>query len=298
MEGTPENNPGTFLCLFCSGVISLRNGDSEKFRMHMEVYHQVFSHSDILLALNFLKEEERSNIVNATKNRIEKAKQIAIQVKQEIVGFLDPDVDFEYDDDNIDNIDNSNDEKLFVEEMDSSEEITSMDKSADVFDGEDYNSSLKKETLSCHICQRTFIESRLLLRHTRNKICLKYHDCKMCGKKWKESSKLKRHMKIKRSCVPNDNINDEEMKPPVIVNEVNSLKVSEIFQTYNESNACEICQKRFKDLKFLHNHIRKKVCLKYHACAKCGKKFKTSSKLKMHIIDKKFSCGDRNIGTN
>ena len=64
---------GTFVCLFCSGVISMRSGDSDKFRMHMEIYHEVFSHFDIILAIHFLREEETENIVKAVEHRIDKA---------------------------------------------------------------------------------------------------------------------------------------------------------------------------------------------------------------------------------
>ena len=59
--------------------------------------------------------------------------------------------------------------------------------------------------------------------------------------------------------------------------------------------SCDVCKRKFKGIKFLQNHTLKKICLKYHDCRLCGKKFKETSKLRRHLKErKKGSCTDRN----
>ena len=71
----------------------MRSGDNEKFRMHLELYHEVFSHFEIVLALHFLRDEGKENIVKAVKHRIEETENTGISFKQEILAFLEHDFD-------------------------------------------------------------------------------------------------------------------------------------------------------------------------------------------------------------
>jgi len=208
--------PGTFVCLFCQGVMTMRNGDSQKFRMHMEVYHEVFSHWEIILACHFLKEEEKEHIVSSVKYRMEKVQETGIQVKQEILGFLDPDFDIGYKDtghhveetklkEDNPNFEDSVDGDYEVgrkqveeidyrinEETSCNEEISSLN---------DETKTGANENTSCQFCKRKFTDITFLERHTRNKVCLKYYACNLCGMKFNNVSKLKRHMKEnKKSC--------------------------------------------------------------------------------------------------
>merc|ERR1712179_272614 len=79
---------GTIECMFCSCVISLRNGDDQKFKKHLEVYHEVFSYFDILLAIHFLRQEETQNILEEVKYRIQEVMDTGAQVKQEMINIL------------------------------------------------------------------------------------------------------------------------------------------------------------------------------------------------------------------
>ena len=62
--------PGTISCLFCSGIISVKDGSDYKFTNHMKSIHEVFDNFEILLSVHFLRDSEKENINAAVKNRI------------------------------------------------------------------------------------------------------------------------------------------------------------------------------------------------------------------------------------
>ena len=50
-------------CVLCRGAISIRAGNLDKMRLHMENDHDVFYNQDLLISLNFLEDFEREEII-------------------------------------------------------------------------------------------------------------------------------------------------------------------------------------------------------------------------------------------
>ena len=298
MAGEKVTNPaGTFVCLFCAGIISMRSGDNEKFRMHLELYHEVFSQFEIVLALHFLTEEEKENIGKAVEYRIEETEKTGLRVKQEILIVLEQDVDevscenkqkeesehFEVGNDDETNFEENNENQAYVHESSPKEmnidekdnenldEPTSFDKTVNVD---------KSEDAACQFCQRKFRKLKDLEKHTSNRVCLKYFPCQVCGIKFSSGANLKRHVQeVKGSCSRNPTSRDLHY-------EAIYLDTENIIPTKLNTGGnlwCTICNMKFKNDKCLKNHIVKKTCLKFYSCDKCDKKFHLPSRLKRHI---------------
>merc|ERR1719209_1901978 len=62
--------PSTIFCRFCNAVISFRAATTEKFKMHMESVHEIYLDLDFLLSIHFIKEEEKTSMVKATRSRM------------------------------------------------------------------------------------------------------------------------------------------------------------------------------------------------------------------------------------
>ena len=50
---------GAVVCLLCRGMISFKAGDSARFRSHLQHEHEAYFGLDVLLALSFVREDER-----------------------------------------------------------------------------------------------------------------------------------------------------------------------------------------------------------------------------------------------
>jgi len=57
-------------CILCHGAVSIRAGNLDKIRLHMEVDHDCFFEQDLLMALNFLEEFERQEIIERVLPRM------------------------------------------------------------------------------------------------------------------------------------------------------------------------------------------------------------------------------------
>ena len=57
-------------CVLCRGAISIRAGNLEKMRLHMENDHDVFYNQDLLISLNFLEDFEREEIIEKALPRM------------------------------------------------------------------------------------------------------------------------------------------------------------------------------------------------------------------------------------
>ena len=61
---------GSVSCLLCKGSVSVRAGNLEKFRVHVESDHDVFYDHDILIAINFLEAHEKEVIIEKVLPRM------------------------------------------------------------------------------------------------------------------------------------------------------------------------------------------------------------------------------------
>jgi len=61
---------GSISCLLCKGAISVRAGNLDKFKAHVESNHDVFFEHDILIAINFLEDHEKEVIIEKVLPRM------------------------------------------------------------------------------------------------------------------------------------------------------------------------------------------------------------------------------------
>ena len=61
---------GSITCLLCKGAISVRSGNLDKFKVHVENDHDVFYDHDILIAINFLEAHEKEAIIEKVLPRM------------------------------------------------------------------------------------------------------------------------------------------------------------------------------------------------------------------------------------
>jgi len=61
---------GSISCLLCKGAISVRSGNLDKFKLHVESDHDVFFDHDILIAINFLEAHEKEVIIEKVLPRM------------------------------------------------------------------------------------------------------------------------------------------------------------------------------------------------------------------------------------
>merc|ERR1712129_225113 len=72
---------GTIFCLFCKGVVNVKDEKLEKFKKHMEDIHEIYFEHEFILAGSFLKKEEKENIIAAAKVRIKKPRNAKTNAK-------------------------------------------------------------------------------------------------------------------------------------------------------------------------------------------------------------------------
>merc|ERR1712204_28723 len=75
--------PGTISCLFCSGIVSFKQATMAKFKSHLEAVHDIFFDAEFLLAVHFLREEERSKVLRSMRRRVREAVGVTVGPEEE-----------------------------------------------------------------------------------------------------------------------------------------------------------------------------------------------------------------------
>ena len=66
---------GTVVCVLCRGMISFKSGDKTRFQSHLQHEHEAYFGLDLLLAVSFIREDERKALVKAITVRYKKSSQ-------------------------------------------------------------------------------------------------------------------------------------------------------------------------------------------------------------------------------
>jgi len=61
---------GSVSCMMCKGAVSVRAGNLERFKVHVESDHDVFYDQDLLIAINFLEPHEKEVIIEKVLPRM------------------------------------------------------------------------------------------------------------------------------------------------------------------------------------------------------------------------------------
>lgn len=125
---------------------------------------------------------------------------------------------------------------------------------------DDCNDNTKK-SLTCDICQKTFIRYSNLEKHLEIHSCDKQFKCEVCHKLFISKSNLQEHYKI---------------------------------HSREKPYQCEVCERSFKLRGHLTDHMKIHTGEKNCICDVCGQAFRKNSTLKqhlrMHTGEKRFKC--------
>ena len=226
METTTNPPPGTIFCLFCKGVVNVKDDNWEKFKKHMEDVHEIYYEHEFILAGSFLKKEEKDNIIAAAKGRIRKSRDTRngkpdeILIAEDVSEVKDNNVEISFEsatlaESNVvtlravhyGNGDSDDEDMTHTYKIaESDKEIDGSDNQKDIFFFKEEIPKIKNpRSYKCEKCNKQFVNSRKLKIHKMNfmnKDCAKIKaSCDLCRKSFKSRQILNVH-KFKGNCQP------------------------------------------------------------------------------------------------
>ena len=143
---------------------------------------------------------------------------------------------------------------------------------------------------TCHVCGKQFRTSALLNRHVRDvHEGIKDHPCDLCGRKFANKRAMVDHRRVhtgERPCVCH--LCGKAFKTKA------SLYVHNLFHTDVFPHHCTHCNKSFRRRHQLNVHLLLHTGEKPHYCQICGKCFRLRKSLKRHVLthstEKPFDC--------
>jgi KRAB domain-containing zinc finger protein len=143
---------------------------------------------------------------------------------------------------------------------------------------------------TCHVCGKQFRTSALLNRHVRDvHEGIKDHPCDFCGRKFANKRAVLDHRRIhtgERPCVCH--LCGKAFKTKA------SLYVHNLFHMDVFPHQCTHCNKSFRRRQQLNVHLLLHTGEKPHCCQTCGKHFRLQKTLKRHVLthsnEKPFEC--------
>ena len=69
-EDVPTTSRIKVVCKFCNAIIGCEKGSTDLFCQHLEESHNIFQNQDMVLALQFLSETQRSELMKITRGAI------------------------------------------------------------------------------------------------------------------------------------------------------------------------------------------------------------------------------------
>ncbi|XP_070570861.1 zinc finger protein 93-like [Ptychodera flava] len=132
---------------------------------------------------------------------------------------------------------------------------------------------LKKKTVGCSKCPKTFrFRSRLVLHMERSHGDAKPFQCKTCQKGFARSSSLRSHRR--RNCSKPDK------QPQVRVTQSTEDKKKYYYYSRVERVTCNLCGRSVRGPKMLKKHMQSH---EVHKCEHCPKQFSQPTRLKYHM---------------
>jgi KRAB domain-containing zinc finger protein len=130
----------------------------------------------------------------------------------------------------------------------------------------------------CDFCQRVFAQSYNLMRHRTIHTGVRAYFCHICGKSFRMSNGLTRHIDAFHNGVKN--FSCEVCKKTFTARATRDEHMN--IHTNNRPFVCDVCGKCFKQKASLHVHKMFHSDLYRFQCSNCGKKFRRAQDLKVH----------------
>ena len=256
------------MCVLCRGMISFKAGDRARFESHLQHEHEAYFGLDVLLAVSFIREDERKALVKA----------IAVGYKQSSQPGRRIDIKATLTSNRAERT-----SKTFTSFE--SGDTASSDCS---FQDNDKIYGVPEPVLNCAQCPRTFINIFSLRRH-ENLHREQNYSCNKCGQRFSFLEDLKAHKSVHQ-------INNVEEEPSFSEDMYVAKDCSETpaadgnWGRNNESQARE----------HQNSYVRCKICLKVmkrdsypghkahhkdskNQCSLCGTKFRKQDQLLRHL---------------
>ena len=294
---------GTVVCLLCRGMISFKSGDKTRFESHLQHEHEAYFGLDIMLAISFIREDERRAVVKSVSSGF-KDRTSRIDLRCAIEQYFN---------------------SSSIEDKSSNQNYSELFSDTSVDDDNDKIYGIPEPVLQCTKCSRTFINILSLKRHEEHHIEQNY-SCHECGKRFSFLEDLKQHRKLHESNVTSATDDNDDMyvakdefdtfhsttddsrsssKEKGYVRCKLCLKImtKESYSSHKAEHrserkiSCSICSEKFRKLEHLKKHVMKNhrrnnistaslnsnFLEQTHKCTICNKQFQTESNLEVHM---------------
>ena len=324
MRGSTQK---TFFCVFCEDAFCFVVGDSVSFKTHFEMVHKTFSEYEILLAVHFIEDYEKKNIIanvlaklkgertsqeeldgtGETDNAIETVKKteqtyvISPTYKSQQTQTQSLNDEKQIETQNI-NINQQFPSLEFVQTSETCKEIQTQENN----DIDDFQQQFQTEqknsnpTVNSELVVAEYLESACGCNCTKCKKCLQklpIFTCIKCGMEFKREGLLNMHSKKKWGCKTlwrgsgkiACNKCDKVFRGKRGLEIHTNMKYSCILE---RKKVCGICGKEFKFPIQLEQHNKKiNACYAESKCDNCGKVFKQKGKFERHTENRnKYGC--------
>ena len=247
-----ETATKTFFCVFCKDV-SLLSLDGT-FQNHMETIHQFFFEHDLLLAVNFLDDKEKIELIKTVESKAEESQVESEDIKDETV------------------------KDEFERKKPCNRCYKCQKKFKSAADYQQHKETcLKKET--CKKCGEKFV---LLVRHNAAECALADYSCHKCGLSFKFKNFLRAHLNRTRSSCSKEPLKCKNCQRTFQDGNTFKRHVSKNF--CKRGIECEKCKVVIKPLKY-KKHITENKCetVLELTCDICLQTFSDPVKSKAHI---------------
>ena len=257
------------VCVLCRGMISFKSGDKARFESHLEHEHEAYFGLDVLLAVSFIREDERKALVRAIAVGYNQSSQPGRRV--DIKAAL-----------TSNRTERTNNKTIASFE---SGDTASSDCS---FEDNEKIYGVPEPVLNCAQCPRTFINIFSLRRH-ENLHREQNYSCNKCGQRFSFLEDLKAHKSVHQNV--EEHSFSEDMYVAKDCSETPVAAAPDDWTRNNESQAatehqnsyvrCKICLKVMKRDSYPEHKARHKD-LK-NQCTFCGCKFRKQDQLLKHL---------------
>ena len=247
---------GTVVCLLCRGMISFKAGDKARFESHLQHEHEAYFGLDVLLAVSFIREEERRALVRSVATGyVDRAE------RTDLREALD---------------------KLSPRAVDVTRDVTSDASSDYSIEDNDKIYGIPEPILKCEKCSRTFINRISLRRHETQHIEQNY-SCNECGERFSFLEDLKLHRQSHTTDADMYVYKEEDDTNTDTINTGDSSRSNDSALTGEAGYVrCKICLRVLRRDNYLAHKLMHKE-ERRTSCMMCDSKFRSHEHLKRHM---------------